>query len=219
MKKHTPDNIGEVTFTTNNSALILWRTRVVNYLFANYLNQCYDLRLWRDDDLSLSQFIPALSSLPPCPLWYYFDNSSQLFYLLIDINGCQRQLGNSFVYHDKLLFLYGRDSWDKMHQIYRHFTLRLPPSDAHDLLALHSHAMLQTARNVVEKVDYYDARLVPVSGDKMLTDPTSDDYDTSLLAGVRHPFPKDLRRNMALFNDRLLDILAAIEINLQSMEV
>ena len=68
MKKHTPDNIGEVTFTTNNSALILWRTRVVNYLFANYLNQCYDLRLWRDDDLSLSQFIPALSS----PLIFVF---------------------------------------------------------------------------------------------------------------------------------------------------
>ena len=50
MKKHTPDNIGEVTFTTNNSALILWMIEFIalvsEFCIITYYNKPMSKSSW-----------------------------------------------------------------------------------------------------------------------------------------------------------------------------
>lgn len=207
MKKRTLEQIGSVAFDTTNTAVLLWHSMQVNYRFVSLFNRYYDVQLWREEELGL----PLNTSrnkdpeIVRLPFWQCIDETSQLFYVLLDVSGFQPKLCKMLEGFDKVLFVYGEDCWEQMRRIYDHFTQRTIIPDPSNLLEVDKYHLLQTFRQEVMQVDYLDGR-------------DSEVIQSSLLAGERNRYSKKYLDEVDALDEVLLDMLAAIEIDLSKNE-
>lgn len=115
----------DATFQFDETAILMFRTNMLNFEFVSALNQAYDLQLARVDD------IPIESACYPC--FSQYDPAARLAYVMIE-RSTQATCSPSFEYYDKLLLIHGRDAWDFQQRIYGDLSGVRPEPAANQIL-------------------------------------------------------------------------------------
>lgn len=131
----------------SETAFLIWETKSRNYIFADWLNRIYRLRLTRQNDLQLPDNTQ-------CAFFLYYDEKAALLYILID--NPHSGLLADFANYDKIMLINGRDAFEKQQTIYKDYATHLFPPPADGLLQLQHFEMLQAARQEVYSVHYFD---------------------------------------------------------------
>lgn len=115
----------DASFKFAETAILMFRTNMLNYEFVSALNQAYDLQLSRVDD------IPIESAYYPC--FSQYDPAARLAYVMIE-RSTQKTCHACFEYYDKLLLVHGRDAFDFQQRLYSDLTSTRPEPKAHQIL-------------------------------------------------------------------------------------
>jgi len=115
----------DITFTFEDTAVLMFRTSYMNYQFVMELNKAYGLELSRFYDIQLD------NTEHPC--FSYNDEYARLGYVMID-RSASGPSDRVFEYYDKMLLVRGRDSWAFQKMIYNDIVEGVPEPDDSDLL-------------------------------------------------------------------------------------
>lgn len=147
--------ISELSMSLADCAIIALGTSFVSYDFASSLNHLYHLHLVRDEDIAFS-VDPHLTPAN-CPLFIYYDESSRLFHILVDLS--QSSKNDCFGIYDKFLILMGDQASRRIESLYNDFTeFAHRMVDPYDILAQqHDDLRMKLVRGILN-VDFFDFR-------------------------------------------------------------
>lgn len=132
------------TFTTDDTAIVLFRTNLQNYQFASAFNDAYRMRLARTRNLILED------GEHPCFL--YYSEAARITFVLVD-KSSRNEGGDGFPfdYYDKMLLIRGRDAWDMQQRLLKDYTAQQPVLDPTEYLKIADlQALTRFYRDVIE---------------------------------------------------------------------
>lgn len=169
MKKRTRVLDEEVRLDFDQTQMVLWSTYYLNYQFVDQLNRIYRLELARDKNVGLLLDTGKSATPVECPCFIYGDERTCLLYIVVELPRVVKQKSILDRY-DKLLLIQGRDSGEKVQEIYHDMEGREEPPEVEVLQHLRWEQARDFMAEGILQADYLN-----------LSDP--EVYDSSILVG------------------------------------